>query len=203
MIDKTRISTLVSRISCRGGRRDSRYEIRDARTQARTQAGFTLLEITLVIVIISIVIVIVMPRLRDPGKAEMQSQAHRLQMTFRLLRSEAVLNGAAYRLNYDLDRERYWVTPDEGGSDLADFAHSFGSLGRGTQIKDPVEIMDVDLPTLAGKIAQGQIFTVFYPDGSVDPTIIHIGDGRQAYTLYVNPMNGRLVFMNTYTNVSY
>ena len=194
-----RISNLESRISPPSPIRDTRYEIRDS----PSQAGFTLLEITLVIVIISVVITIVMPRLRDTGKAEMQSQAHRLQMVFRLLRSEAVLNGAAYRLNYDLDRERYWVTPDEAGSDLADFARSFGSLGRGTQIQDPVEIMDIDLPTLAGKIGQGQIFTVFYPDGSIDPTIIHIGDGKMAYTLYVNPMRGRLVFVDTYTNVTY
>ncbi len=194
-----RISNLESRISPPSPIRDTRYEIRDS----PSQAGFTLLEITLVIVIISVVITIVMPRLRDTGKAEMQSQAHRLQMVFRLLRSEAVLNGAAYRLNYDLDRERYWVTPDEAGSDLADFARSFGSLGRGTQIQDPVEIMDIDLPTLAGKIGQGQIFTVFYPDGSIDPTIIHIGDGKMAYTLYVNPMSGRLVFVDTYTNVTY
>ena len=194
-----RISNLESRISPPSPIRDTRYEIRDS----PSQAGFTLLEITLVIVIISVVITIVMPRLRDTGKAEMQAQAHRLQMVFRLLRSEAVLNGAAYRLNYDLDRERYWVTPDEAGSDLADFARSFGSLGRGTQIQDPVEIMDIDLPTLAGKIGQGQIFTVFYPDGSIDPTIIHIGDGKMAYTLYVNPMSGRLVFVDTYTNVTY
>jgi len=169
----------------------------------RRDAGFTLLEIMITIMIIAVVVTITMPRLRDPGKAEMQAQAHRLQLTFRLLRSEAVLNGVAYRLNYDLDRERYWVTPDEGGTDLVDFARNFGSLGRGTEVREPVEIMDVDLPTLAGKVIQGQIFTVFYPDGTVDPTIIHIGDGKRANTLYLNPMNNRLVLVNGYSNVSY
>ncbi len=205
-----RISYLVKRISSEWIQRDTRVEVRDHRQRhvegnprLRRQAGFTLLEITLVVVIISIVAMIALPKLRDTGKAEMQSQAHRLQMIFRLVRSEAVLNGAAYRLNYDLDSERYWVTPDEGGTDLAEFASNFGSLGRGTQIKEPVEIMDVDLPTLAGKIAQGQIFTVFYPDGTVDPTIIHIGDGKLAYTLYVNPMNSRLVLIQGYSNISY
>ncbi len=166
-------------------------------------AGFTLLEITLVVLIISVMITLVVPRLRDPGKMEMQAQASRLQKIFRLVRSEAVLNGATYRLNYDLDGERYWVTPDEGGTDLVDFARSFGSLARGTQIKEPVEIMDVDLPTLAGKIGQGQVFTLFYPDGTIDPTIIHIGDGKTSFTLYVNPMNNRLVLVNSYSNVSY
>lgn len=176
---------------------------RSCRSTRQGEAGFTLLEIMITIMIIAVVITITMPRLRDPGKAEMQAQAHRLQLTFRLLRSEAVLNGAAYRLNYDLDRERYWVTPDEGGTDLVDFARNFGSLGRGTEVKDPVEIMDVDLPTLAGKVAQGQIFTVFYPDGTIDPTIIHLGDGKRAYTLYVNPMNNRLILIHGYSNISY
>ncbi len=195
------ISNLESRLPAAAGGRDTRFEKRDARN--RHQAGFTLLEITLVVVIISIVIMIVVPKLRNTSKAEMQSQAHRLQMIFRLVRSEAILNGAAYRLNYDLDNERYWVTPDEGSTDLAEFASNFGSLGRGTQIKAPVEIMDIDLPTLAGKLAQGQIFTVFYPDGTVDPTIIHIGDGSLTYTLYVNPMNSRLVLIQGYSNISY
>ncbi len=168
-----------------------------------SRAGFTLLEITLVILIISVVLALTIPRLRDPGRAEMQAQAHRLALTFRLLRSEAVLNGNAYRLNYDLDQQRYWVSPHEGGADLGQFAADIGSLGRGITLVSPVGMADVVLPTLAGKVAQGQIYTVFYPDGSVDPTVIHIGNGREFSTLWLNPMNGRLKIEPGYHDVEY
>jgi prepilin-type N-terminal cleavage/methylation domain-containing protein len=167
-------------------------------------AGFTLLEIALVVLIISVVLGLTIPRLRDRGHAELNAQAHHLELTFRLLRSEAALNGYAYRLNYDLDQQRYWVTPHEQASvDLAQFAADMGKLARGTRLNGDVLLTDVALPTLAGKVAQGQIFTVFYPDGSVDPTIIHLATPREAYTLWFEPMHGRLKGREGYFDPSY
>jgi general secretion pathway protein H len=168
----------------------------------RSSAGFTLLEIALVILIIGVVLTLTIPRLRDPGRAELMAQSRRLVMIFRLLRSEAVLNGYSYRLNYDLNQQRYWVTAD-ASADLGDFVRELGSLARGTRLEEPVGIADVVLPTLAGKVNQGQIYTVFYPDGSVDPTVIHLSTPREAYTLWLNPMNGRLNMAAGYHDVEY
>ncbi|HVO22005.1 MAG TPA: prepilin-type N-terminal cleavage/methylation domain-containing protein [Candidatus Margulisiibacteriota bacterium] len=165
-------------------------------------AGFTLLEISLVLLIMAVVLMLALPRLRDPGRAELLSQSKRLVNIFKLLRSEAVLNGYAYRLNYDLGTQRYWVTADES-ADLGDFVRELGQLARGTQLREPVAIADVVLPTLAGKINQGQIYTVFYPDGSVDPTVIHLATPREAYTLWLNPMNGRLNIAAGYHDVDF
>jgi len=142
---------------------------------------------------------IVAPRFQDAGKLELRSQASRLQRIFRWLRSEAVLRGAAYRLNYDLDSERYWITPDESGGDLESFASDFGSLARETQIRSPVEIMDVELPMSFGKVAQGQASTVFFPDGQIEPTVIHLGDGKRSWTLCLNPLGQKLEYVDTYT----
>lgn len=171
-------------------------------SRGHNQAGFTLLEISLVVLILGVMLTLVLPRLRDPGRAELDAQAKRLTLIFKLLRSEAVLNGFAYRLNYDLDQQRYWATPHEAG-DLTDFAKEMGSLARGTQLQAPVGIADVVLPTLVGKVAEGQVYTVFYPDGSVDPTVIHLGNGREAYTLWLNPMNGRLHADRGYQDIEY
>lgn len=173
------------------------------RRDALGSSGFTLIELTLVLVIMAAVFALVIPRLRDPGRSQLEAQSHHLVLTFRLLRSEAVLNGSAYRLNYDLDQQRYWVTPGDPEVDLAQFAHDVGTLARGTRLEQPVAIVDVVLPTLAGKVSQGQIFTVFYPDGSIDPTVIHLANGRDAYTLWLNPMNGRLNMDSGYREVEY
>jgi prepilin-type N-terminal cleavage/methylation domain-containing protein len=161
-------------------------------------AGFTLLEISLVLVIITVVLALVLPRLQDSGHTELQAQAHRLQSMFRLLRSEAVLNGAAYRLNYDLDQQRYFITVDEPSGDI----DALGMLARPSTLADPVAITDIVLPTLVGKVAQGQIYTVFYPDGSIDRTVIHLGNGREFYTVYLDLMN-RLRMEPGYHEVEY
>ena len=167
-------------------------------------AGFTLLEITLVILIISVVLALTIPRFRDPGHAELMAQAHRLELTFKLIRSEAVLNNTAYRLNFDLDQQRYWVSPHEAAMvDLAQFASDIGSLAKGTRLTSAVSISDVSLPTLAGTVLQGQVYTVFYPDGTVDPTVIHLATSKEAYTLWVDLMSSKLKVRPGYGDVSY
>lgn len=171
----------------------------------RDERGFTLIEISLVILIVGVVLTLVVPRLRDPGRAELNSQAHRLQLVFKLLRSEAVLGGVAYRLNFDLDQQRYWVSPHDMGSDidLDKFAVDIGSLARGTTLDGQVRLTDVSLPAQVGKVAQGQVFTVFYPDGTVEPTVIHLATEREAVTLWVSLSSSRLKNQQGYHDVAY
>ncbi len=177
---------------------------RSGRRRFDGQAGFTLLEVSLVILILGVMLVFVVPRFRDRGRAEMLSQARRLALTFRLLRDEAVLNGSPLRLNYDLDQQRYWVTPHEASTvDLAQFAADIGSLARGTKLGPEVAIADVSLPMMGVKIAQGQLFTVFYPDGSVDITVIHLTTATQTYTLWFEPRSQRLRSREGYWDPSY
>jgi prepilin-type N-terminal cleavage/methylation domain-containing protein len=203
-VAKARMPISTARLRDRGGRRQwTRLDTSCLAPQPLGRSGFTLLELTLVLLIIVVILALTIPRLRDPGRAELLAQSHRLVLTFRLLRSEAVLNGSSYRLIYDLDQQRYWVTVADQSADLADFAHSVGALARGTKLESPVGITDIVLPTLAGKVAQGQIYTVFYPDGSVDPTVIHLANGKEAYTLYVDPMNSRLRMETGYREVDY
>lgn len=191
------ISTTVT--PDRGGRKWRR----SVSTQSLGSSGFTLLELSLVLLIMAVVLALVIPRLRDPGRTQLLAQSHRLVMTFRFLRSEAVLNGYTYRLNYDLDQQRYWVTVADQSADLAQFARDTGPLARGFRFENPVGMTDIVLPTLVGKVAQGQIYTVFYPDGSVDPTIIHLATPREAYTLYLDPMSQRLKEVPGYRDVEY
>lgn len=169
----------------------------------RRQQGFTLLEITIVIAVLGIVLGIVIPRLRDPGQAELKAQARRLVMTFRLLRSEAVLHGTPFRLNFDLDQGRYWITADDGSEGLEDGLGTLGTLARGTVLKSPVQFVDVAYPTLGATAAQGQVYTMFYPDGSIDITVIRLANHGQGYTLYVDPMKMRLVALEGSREIDY
>ena len=162
-------------------------------TRTPAQAGFTLIEIGLVLLIISIVVALVVPRFRDQSHAELISQARKLATTFRFLQQEAILNGRVYRLNFDLDQQRYFVTSAEDGADLGGFARESGILARDVTLPSGLQIADVDVPLVTGKLYEGVAFTHFYPDGYVDATVVHLGNGMEEYTLYVpQPLTGRV-----------
>lgn len=155
----------------------------------RGDAGFTLIEIGLVMLIIGLVLALAVPRFRDQGRAELMSQTRKLAATFRFLQQEAILNGRVYRLNYDLDQQRYFVTEAEFGDA---FLPSTGILARDVTLPSTVQLADIDVPDLGGKIYEGTGFTHFFPDGYVDPTVVHLANGEEAYTLFVpNGLTGR------------
>ena len=177
----------------------------DARSRSRTRstAGFTLIEISLVLLIFAIVLNLAIPRLRSASGADLTREARKLSNTFRLLRSEAVLNGQIYQLHYDINRERYWVTIGNPGGATTSIVQDFGPLARGVTLSSPIGIRDVVLPDSGDAVQQDNLLTNFYPDGTVDRTVVHMDDGREAYTLWVNPLTGRLNLNPGYSDVDY
>ena len=157
----------------------------------RREGGFTLIEIGLVLLIIATVVALVVPKFRDQSRAELQSQTRKLAATFRFLQEEAILNGRVYRINFDLDQQRYFVTEADVGDD-AGFTKTSGVLARDVILPSTVQIADVDTPESAGKLYEGVALAHFFPDGFVEPMAVHLQNGRDFYTLYVaNGLTGR------------
>jgi general secretion pathway protein H len=166
-------------------------------------AGFTLIEIGLVVVIIGVMLGLNIPRFRDNSHYELISHARKLAVTFRFVRNEAILNGRTYRLNYDLNQQRYWVTSAEAVDDLSAFVEETGVLARGVTIPPPIRLSDVALPMIAGKIMEGVAWTHFYPDGYVDLTVLHIDNGIEAFTLRVDSLTGRVSVTTGYQDFDF
>ena len=164
-----------------------------APTRPLGQGGFTLIEIGLVLLIISIVVALVVPRFRDQSHAELIAQARKLATTFRFLQQEAILNGRVYRLNFDLDQQRYFVTSAEVTAEPGGFLRESGILARDVALPSGLQISDVDIPLVTGQVYEGVAYTHFFPDGYVDSTVVHLGNGMEEYTLYVpQPLTGRV-----------
>jgi len=152
--------------------------------RARRQRGFTLIELGVVMLVISVIIMLAVPRFRDQSHTELMSQTRKLAMTFRYLQHEAILNGRVYQINFDLDQQRYFVSSAEPGEEFGD-QRATGVLAADVALPSTVQIADVDVPLVSGKVYQGVAFARFYPDGYVDPTVVHLDNGQEAYTLYV------------------
>lgn len=155
------------------------------------QRGFTLLEISLVLLIFAVVLSFAMPRLRDPGRMELRSHVRRLATKIRFLRSEAILTGRTYRMNYDLDSQRYWASTDDVSGDTVDDFSQTGPLARPVTLPDTVAFSDIVLEG-AGRLDQGEVYTRFFPDGTVDTTVVHMDNGLEAYTVVVWPFTGKV-----------
>lgn len=168
----------------------------------RRDAGFTLIELGLVLLIISISLVLVVPRFRDQSHAQLIAQTRKLAATFRFLQQEAILNGRVYRLTFDLDQQRYFVTAADTDDPEGAFADAGGILSREVVLPSTVQISDVNMPLSGGKVYEGLGWVQFYPDGYVDPSVVHLDNGQEVYTLYVDqPLTGRANVQSGYLDL--
>jgi prepilin-type N-terminal cleavage/methylation domain-containing protein len=163
------------------------------------QAGFTLLELGLVLLIIGVMLAIVVPRFGDRGHAELLSTARQLASAFRYLRQESIFNGRPYRLMFDMENQLVFVAVGDVDGGEENFAPDRDNAVGKIRLREPVVITDVNLPFVAGKVAEGTVWTTFYPDGFVDVTVVHIDNGQDVYTLFVsNPLTGQVNLLPNY-----
>ena len=102
---------------------------------------------------------------RSVARRADQSQTRKLATTFRFLQEEAILNGRVYRLNFDLDQQRYFVTAAEDRRGRWRPSRSeTGVLARDVAL--PVHRADRRRRRAAesgGKLYEGVAFAHFYP----------------------------------------
>jgi prepilin-type N-terminal cleavage/methylation domain-containing protein len=160
-----------------------------AGARAKPEAGFTLVELSIVILIIAIVARVAIPKIRSVTGAELTAATRRLANTTRYLYEEAALEGAVLSLNFDLDRQEYWVERSDPGTDLP--VEDQDILGRRVALSPDIRIEDVVVPG-AGKVSQGIVPTRFYPEGWADRSVIHLADTEgHSYTIRIDPVRGR------------
>jgi len=163
---------------------------RPRRRLAGCESAFTLLELLLVLFVVGLLAAVLIPRFTTTSHARLKSAAARISATARHLAAEAAFTGRPYRLHYDLDRHRCWVTVLARRQDSVEFVRDRSPLTRPLALAPDIAFVNVTLPS-SGVVTSGQVFTHFYPQGYTDPTVIHLGgrDGR-FYTVVIPPLTG-------------
>ena len=81
----------------------------------RHNLGFTLIELVLVLMVLALIATMAAPMLSGFVRSQrMPNAAQELATTARWCRVQAISEGITYRLNFDVDGGRWWVTKDDG-----------------------------------------------------------------------------------------
>lgn len=162
------------------------------RTGAGGAPGFTLLEIAVVIFIMGLVMTLAMPYLGGFRSAQLKSEARRLAGRANYLYDEASTQKVIYKMTFDLDHNGYYVTRlDPYGPDPKFLPYS-SPWGYAVTMPAGIALRDVSVEGIGGAKA-GSISCQFYPDGSVDATVIHLASASgKVLTLSFNPLTGNV-----------
>lgn len=160
------------------------------------QAGFTLIEMTVVIVILSVMALVVLPRLPFAHERDLKTSARTLAASIRYLGDLAISTKQRYRLRIDLVNNDIGVTrviPEGDELPVSD-----GALNQ-LALLDGIAISDIVTPRI-GKVVEGKAVLDFGPLGIEDLAVIHLKrkDDSLYYTVAVYPGSGRVTVFEGY-----
>jgi prepilin-type N-terminal cleavage/methylation domain-containing protein len=156
-------------------------------------AGFTLLELAIVIFIMALMFTIAIPYLGSYRTAQLKSTARQLAGRATFLFDAAETHKLVLRLVFDLDHQVCVVTRLDPYSPSPVFMPDHSPGTAQVVMPNTVRIRDVTVGDL-GTFSAGVVAAQFYPEGYVDPTLIHLIDlSGHVMTLAFSPLTGQVL----------
>lgn len=165
-----------------------RHSDTPTRPLRRRRAGFTLIELIMVLVVMAILVGMAMPALEGTvaGQGGRDTSVQLLALTLHA-RSQAIAEGASYRLMLDIPNRTYYLAK----LDLGQWVPLGEEVGRPHTVPEGVELGLEDVPTSVQaqqSAANGVVlpdrppsdvpYIEFYPSGRVDPAVIVVTNQR-------------------------
>ena len=133
----------------------------------RKSSGFTLLELIVVLLILALVAGLVAPKMRafTVGQST-DNAAEQIVVLARYARTQAITEGASYRLNFDSGGGAYWLTSSDAGV----FKPVSGEYGEHLTLPDGAQMR-------TDRAAQSDgTYVTFQSTGRTDPAHVWITD---------------------------
>jgi type II secretion system protein H len=182
--------------------RDNNLQVSSLKSLVSSLKGFTLLELSLVLFIIGLLVTVLVPRLGGLESARLDTSAKRLAALVRYLNGEAAFRGQTYRIQYDLDQQRYGVQILTPSQETKTFVADESPMAQAVQLPTNITFADIRVPSI-GRVNSGQVFTHFYPQGYTDPTVIHLRDQQsRTITVIIPPITGEAAIHEGYVDAN-
>jgi len=153
--------------------------------RTRSNLGFTLLELVLVMVIIAILSAIVVPTLGGFSRGrKLSNVTSQLVAVANAARAHAMTDGVVYRLNFDINAKRYWLTVQQDD----------GSFVNGDEQDLNYTIPDgIDIGTDVQTQSDGT-YIEFQPSGRVTTATIRLIDSQSGQENDVGSLSATEIF---------
>ena len=162
----------------------------------RANHGFTLLELSIVLFIMGLVIALAMPHFGGLPSAHLKSESRRLAGRATYLYQRATSDRMLMRLTFDLDTNSYYVSRLDPYANEPLFQQDSQPGLAPVLMPIGVRLRDVTVEGI-GTITRGTANCMFYPEGYVDATVVHLmDDSGTIFTLSFNPSSGRVAIRN-------
>ena len=186
----------------------------------KNQKGFTMVEILVVIALISLITLFALPNVTSILKITLNTATRELATAIKETAQSTILTGRMHRIVYDLEENEFWVESAPNDT-LLDTEKSYDKevrrrkmLGEPEKPASPFQIdksvtrKKISLPSgvtfkaiystqKENPIETGVAYTHFFPQGMIEPTLIHITDLQDhQISIVISSLVGRVKVMN-------
>ena len=143
---------------------------------ARSDDGYTLIELVVVLIIVGVILSITFPRvLNQFFYTNLESGARRLSGSISYTQHLAVTKGISHRIYYNLEDGSYWIKEVSTTEDNVELNE--GIVDKKANLPEGVIFLDITTPR--GKMSNtGISYTEFLPKGTGESSAIHIASGE-------------------------
>lgn len=190
-----KMNTKVRRFRVYKFRVNNNFKLSTFNSQLSTQCGFTLVEMILVIFIMLLMASAVAPSLKNYlFTTRLRTATKQIVSLVNYARSLSISQKVKYRVNFDLDSERCWLSKAE--QDLSGkerYVRLSNSWGRTHTLPEGIDIYLIRTPRSRINKDSGTDYIVFKPNGSSEDSAIYIKNSKgNVRTLIVDGFTGRI-----------
>jgi prepilin-type N-terminal cleavage/methylation domain-containing protein len=158
-----------------------------------SRKGYTLVELVVVVFLAGMMLFLAVPAMRNVFLSDqLQSTTRQLATIARELRIDAVREQVDFVLHFDMTRNSYWTY-------AADMTPEKKDERKKKALLIPEGVKITDIYHVGGtKKTDGEIETIFYKSGVVQPTVIHLNKEELAATIILEPFLNQVRIFDRY-----